>query len=84
MDFYTYGLPEKFLIMSGLINKADYKNLITNIIRENNIKVIYTISVESWNIYNYVNSSCFQEKKITKILISYELKDCESLMVRTL
>jgi hypothetical protein len=63
---------------------ADYKNLITNIIRDNNIKVIYTISVESGNIYNYVNSSCFQEKKITKILISYELKDCESLMVRTL
>ncbi len=58
---------------------TNYKNLITNIIRENNIKVIYTISVESSNIYNYVNSSCFQEKKITKILISYDLKKCEEI-----
>ena len=83
--------PSKWYLSDGTTHPVkeskyfvDYKNLITNIIRENNIKVIYTISVESWNIYNYVNSSCFQEKKITKILISYELKDCESLMVRTL
>ena len=83
--------PSKWYLSDGTTHPVkeskyftDYKNLITNIIRENNIKVIYTISVESWNIYNYVNSSCFQEKKITEILISYELKDCESLMVRTL
>ena len=57
-----------------------YKNLLINSIKDNNIKVIYTINpVKNSNIYDYVNKSCFQEKKITKILISYELKKCEEI-----
>ena len=56
---------------------TSYKNLIVNIIRRNDIKVIYTISLESWLIYNYFDNSCFQEKKITEILRSYELNNCE-------
>ena len=57
-----------------------YKNLLINSIKNNNIKVIYTIDpVKNSNIYDYVNQSCFQEKKITEILISYELKKCEEI-----
>ena len=56
---------------------TSYKNLVINIIRRNDIKVIYTISLESWLIYNYFDNSCFQEKKITEILRSYELNNCE-------
>ena len=54
-----------------------YKNLLINLIEKNNIAVIYTIfSEENSVIYNYVNNSCFQERKINKILKSYELKQC--------
>ena len=35
------------------------------IIEGKEIKVIYTISLESWLIYNYFDNSCFQEKKKT-------------------
>ena len=57
-----------------------YKNLLINSIKNNNIKVIYTIHpVKNSNIYDYVNQSCLQEKKITEILISYELKKCEEI-----
>jgi hypothetical protein len=78
--------PSKWYLPDGTTHPVkeskyftNYKNLITNIIRENNIKVIYTISIESWNVYNYVNNSCFQEKKITEILKSYELKNCDKI-----
>ena len=54
-----------------------YKNLLINLIEKNNIAVIYTIFPEENSvIYNYVNNSCFQERKINNILKSYELKRC--------
>ena len=55
-----------------------YKNLIINKIKNNNIEVIYTINpVTNSNLYDYVNINCFEEKNITEILVSYELKTCK-------
>jgi len=78
--------PSKWYLTDGTTNPVkkgkyftSYKNLITNIIKENNIKVIYAISVESSNIYNYVDSECFREKNITKLLKSFELKICDEI-----
>ena len=59
---------------------VSYKNLLIESIKRNNIKVIYTIKpVKNSNIYDYVNKDCFEEKKITKILASYELKNCKEI-----
>ena len=59
---------------------TSYKNLLINSIKRNNIKVIYTINpVNKSNLYNYVNEECFDEEKITEILISYELKNCKEI-----
>ena len=30
-------------------------------------------------IYDYISKDCFQEKKVTKMLVSYELKHCEEI-----
>ena len=55
-----------------------YKHLFINSIKDNNVKVIYTIyPVQNSSIYDYVDENCFIEKKITKLLVSYELKSCE-------
>ena len=55
-----------------------YRNLIINKIKNNNIEVIYTINpVTNSNLYDYVNINCFEEKNITEILVSYELKTCK-------
>ena len=57
-----------------------YKNLLINSIKNNNIKVIYTIKpVKNSNIYDYIAENCFNEKIITKILTSYELKECKEI-----
>ena len=57
-----------------------YKNLLIKSIKSNNIRVIYTINpVNSSNIYDYVSKDCFEEKKVTKILASYELKNCKEI-----
>ena len=59
---------------------ASYKNLLIKSIKSNNIRVIYTINpVNSSNIYDYVSKNCFEEKKVTKILVSYELKNCKEI-----
>jgi hypothetical protein len=59
---------------------VNYRNLLINSIKRNNIKVIYTINpVRNSNIYDYVDNDCFQEKKITEMLMSYELKNCEEI-----
>ena len=59
---------------------ASYKNLLIKSIKSNNIRVIYTINpVNSSNIYDYVSKDCFEEKKVTKILASYELKNCKEI-----
>jgi hypothetical protein len=57
-----------------------YKNLLIKSIKSNNIRVIYTIKpVSNSNIYDYVSKDCFKEKKITKILVSYDLKNCKEI-----
>ena len=57
-----------------------YKNLLINSIKNDNIAVIYTINpVKNSNIYDYIEENCFKEKKITKILTSYEIKKCEEI-----
>ena len=55
----------------------NYKNLFIKIIKNNNIEVIYTVyPQESSILYNFFDKNCFKEKKITKILVSHELKKC--------
>ena len=57
-----------------------YKKLLINSIKDNEIKVIYTINpVKNSNIYDYIDEKCFKEIKITKILSSHELKNCEEI-----
>tara|TARA_B100000029_G_scaffold159741_1_gene155419 strand:+ start:1749 stop:3308 length:1560 start_codon:yes stop_codon:yes gene_type:complete len=57
-----------------------YKKLLINSIKENEIKVIYTINpVKNSNIYDYIDEKCFKEIKITQILSSHELKNCEEI-----
>ena len=57
-----------------------YQNLFVNILRENNIKVIYTIfPVKKSNIYDYINKNCFKEEEISEYIASYELKLCKEL-----
>ena len=57
-----------------------YKNLLINSIKNNNVEVVYTISpVKKSNIYDYINKNCFDEKKITEKLVSYELINCEEI-----
>ena len=56
-----------------------YKDMIS-ILKKNNIEVIYIIDpVRKSNIYDYINTSCYQEKKITEILTRYELKKCHEI-----
>jgi len=57
-----------------------YRNLLINTIKNNNVKVIYTIKpVNNLSIYNYINENCFVEKKVTDQLTSYNLKKCEEI-----
>ena len=59
---------------------SSYKNLLINLIKKNNIVVIYTIyPLENSFIYTYLDRSCFQERKINEVLNSYELKSCEEI-----
>ena len=59
---------------------VSYKNLLINLIKKNNIAVIYTIyPLESSFIYTYLDKRCFQETKITEVLNSYELKSCDEI-----
>ena len=59
---------------------ASYKNLLANSIKRNDIKVIYTINpVRASDVYDYIDKKCFKEKKITEMLISYEVLKCEEI-----
>ena len=54
-----------------------YKNLIVNLIKKNNIEVIYSVlPLENSTIYMYIDKNCFSEVKISDLLNSYKLKDC--------
>jgi hypothetical protein len=79
--FYS---PSRWYILDGtdypLKNNKyfiNYKNLLTKIIKNNNIEVIYIIyPQESSVIYNVFDRNCFIEREVTKTLISLELKKC--------
>jgi len=58
-----------------------YKNLLIDLIKKNDIKVIYsTYPLPNTSlIYNYINRNCFNEKKIFETLISYEILKCSEI-----
>ena len=58
-----------------------YKNLLIDLIKKNDIKVIYSTYPlpETSLIYNYINRNCFNEKKIFETLISYEILKCSEI-----
>ena len=62
-----------------------YKNLLIKLIKKNKIDVIYILNPEKNlnitdnSIYDYINEECFDKKKISKLLISYELKNCKDI-----
>ena len=57
-----------------------YKNLITKIIKDNNIEVIYIVKpVESSFVYTYIDRNCFNENQISDILNSFEIKECQDI-----
>ena len=76
--------PSRWYILDGTDypmknNKyfIDYKNLLINIIKKNNILVIYMVHPQPSSIlYQYIDRSCFTEIKISNVLNSYELKNC--------
>jgi hypothetical protein len=54
--------------------------MLVKLIKDNDISVIYTIyPVEGPLIYTYLDESCFTEIKISKILYSYEIKNCNEI-----
>ena len=58
-----------------------YKNLIIGGIKKNNIEVIYIIDpIKKESLYNYLSTSCFEEKIIFDKLNSYELLNCKELI----
>ena len=58
----------------------NYKNLIINLIKKNEILVIYTIKpLDNSTISTYLDTNCFTERKISTILSSYELKSCKEI-----
>ena len=63
--------------MKGNKYYTTYQNLLKNLIKNNEIAIIYTIyPVESSYLYTYLDKNCFTEVKVSKILNSYEIKDC--------
>ena len=86
LSTYDYS-PTQVWFMNHVVNLEkdskffkSYKNLLINSIKHNNIKIIYIINpVNKSNLYNYVNEECFDEEKITEILIGYELKNCKEI-----
>ena len=57
-----------------------YKKLFLKKLKENQIKIIYTISpVNNNQVYDVLDFSCFDEKKINKLVMSFVLKDCKEI-----
>ncbi len=56
---------------------SNYKNLLINLIKKNEISVIYIIYPQKDSIiFKYLDRNCFKEIKISKMLNSFELKNC--------
>ena len=57
-----------------------YKNFFINILRKNDIKVIYNFNLSSdLVIYNYIDKACFDETKINEIFTKYEIINCKEI-----
>ena len=57
-----------------------YKKLFLKQLKENQIKIIYTINpVNNNQVYDVLDFSCFDEKKINKLVMSFVLKDCKEI-----
>ena len=55
-------------------------NEYNEIIKDNNVEVIYTIDpVENTSVYKYIDKNCFNEIKISNILNSFEIKQCQDI-----
>lgn len=66
--------------LKGNVYSYKYKNLLINLIKKNNIEVIYLIKpIENLEIYQYLSKSCFKETRISEHLSSYELNDCSEI-----
>ena len=58
----------------------DYKNLFIKTIKDNDVKVIYTVfPIKSSFIYAYLDKSCFNEIKISDMLTSHEVLNCNEI-----
>jgi len=56
---------------------SNYKNLLINLIKRNDISVIYTIYPQNDSIiFKYLDRNCFNEVKISEMLNSFELISC--------
>ena len=59
---------------------TNYKKFLIDIIKKNNISVIYIIHPQEKSIiFNYIDEICFTEVVISKKLQSYELKKCNEI-----
>ena len=75
--FLTDGSSHPFKEHEYYMN---YKNLLIKVIKNNHIKVIYTIHpVKSSLIYAYLDKNCFKEIKISEVLNSYEIQNCNEI-----
>ena len=58
----------------------NYKNLLISLIKKNNIDVIYMVyPQQSSIIYEYIDRNCFEEIKISDMLNSLKLKNCDEI-----
>ena len=56
---------------------SNYKNLLINLIKRNEISVIYIIYPQKDSIiFKYLDRNCFKEIKVSKMLNSFEIKNC--------
>ena len=79
--------PSRWILQDGTTHPLkgnkyfdSYKNFFVNIIKTNNIEVIYLIDpVTKSNVYDYLSKNCYYEKQMTKILYRYELRTCNEI-----
>ena len=79
--------PSRWILQDGTTHPLkgskyfnSYKIFFINIIKNNDIKVIYLIDpVAKSNVYDYINENCYYEKQVTEILYQYELRECNEI-----
>ncbi len=89
-SFFSTILNQKIVSPNRWFNSCDctyplksnkysykYKNFLINLIKKNNIEVIYLIKpLEDSEIYQYLDQNCFKKNIINEHLSSYELNNC--------